>query len=113
VYTMTDIFTEDNRILLMMKTLHSSDSTTGPQDASLKALEKRPWAFGHKFQLRCQACNWESSYTDFSGSLGISKKQIRCPGCKNGSVEIIDAISHTSECVNISRRCLEFVLTDW
>ena len=84
-----------------------------PRDSSLKSFEKWPLVFGQKFQLRCQDCDWESSYTDFSGFLGISKKLIQCPGCKDGTVEITDDISHISECVNISRRCLEFVLTDW
>jgi predicted Zn finger-like uncharacterized protein len=67
-----------------------------------------------KYHLKCKSCDWTTSYTDISGQLDIGGKQVRCPSCRKGVVEVeVDERHFGSNSLNVPRSYLEFILTDW
>lgn len=55
---------------------------------AINTSEKDAEFFSQKHYLKCESCHWTTSYIDVTGYLDISGKQVKCPTCNEGIIEV-------------------------
>ncbi len=100
-------------VVTMLETPYLNDLRNVVQSRqAANTSEKDAEFFSQKHCVKCESCHWTTSYIDVTGYLDISGKQVQCPTCKKGIIEIIETSCGQND-VYVPPSYLGFIFTDW